>query len=278
MTEWAWLDGKIVSKSAAVISGFDEGFMLGRGLFETMRCYKGRIFLLHEHLKRLIKSSSVLGMKAPSFKLLREAVLAVVEANASCDVSVRLNVSECHRKTKVFVFTRKLPQSYLKKRKKGFSAILIENERIGETPVNNIKSLSRAFYARLKGIAEKKGFDEAIFLNSKGEVAEGTRTNIFAVVDSKILTPKVSCGCLPGITRKAVIGMLKNMGHCVREERIFPQELLSSSELFLTNSLIGVMPLVKIGSKKIGSGGAGVFTRKIMKTYQERVEKECRIR
>ena len=104
--EWVYLDNKIVSQSKGLIPGFDEGFLVGQGLFETMRCYEGKIFSLERHLRSLIKSCPVLDIEAPSRERLEKAVLSVIQRNHLTNASLRLNVSKKKEGSRVFVFAR----------------------------------------------------------------------------------------------------------------------------------------------------------------------------
>ncbi len=117
-----------------------------------------------------------------------------------------------------------------------------------------LKCTSRLLYERAQEEAKAKGFNEAIILNKKGNLAEASRANIFFVLRHELFTPALLCGCLNGITRKAIMDLAKIYKIKVNEGNFLPQALLGSDEAFLTNSLIGVMPLRKIGKKKIGRG------------------------
>ena len=276
--EWVYLDNKIVSQSKGLIPGFDEGFLVGQGLFETMRCYEGKIFSLERHLRRLIKSCPVLDIEAPSRERLEKAVLSVIQRNHLTNASLRLNVSKKKEGSCVFVFARRLSLPSLAQYKKGFSVALYEDERIGLSILNGVKSLNHYFYSRLSHRARREGYDEALFLNCRGEVVEGSRTNIFLVKGHKISTPGFSCGCLPGVTRAIVIELLKRLKIPVTERKVFPQELIRQDELFMTNSLIEVMPVTRLEKQPVGTGRAGRVTKEIMAAYKKEVEKECFLR
>lgn len=272
--DWIWLDNKIVHKKDARISGFDEGFLYGQGLFETMRCYRGKVFALDRHLKRLIQSCPVLGMEAPQKRKLEKAVYSVIRKNHLKDAYLRLNVFKHFHGTCIFVFAGKLSLPTECHYKKGFSVMLSKEEGIGISVLNGVKSLNHYFYVRLSNLAKQKGFNEAFFLNSHGEVVEGSRTNIFLVKNKKVLTPHLSCGCLPGITRGLVIETLKRLSIPLAECKIYPKELLRQDEIFVTNSLIGVMPVTRIDKRRVADGKVGAVTKLVMKAYEKIVEHE----
>jgi branched-subunit amino acid aminotransferase/4-amino-4-deoxychorismate lyase len=212
-----------------------------------------------------------MGLKAPSRQRLRKAVKCLIETNRIKNAALRLNVFKQKRGLGLFVFSRKLKAAH----PLGFRVVLFKEERIAASVLNSVKSLNRYFYSRLSLAARQKGFDEALFLNSRGEVVEGARTNIFLVKDCVLFTPKVSCGCLPGVTRKEVLRLAKILKIPAQEKKILPQELKSADEIFLTNSLIGVMPVVALDKKPVGKAKLGVVTDKIKKAYQKEVVKAC---
>jgi branched-subunit amino acid aminotransferase/4-amino-4-deoxychorismate lyase len=146
------------------------------------------------------------------------------------------------------------------------------------SPLSGVKSLNRPFYQGLTRWARRKNCDEAFFLNTRGELVEGARTNIFLIKGSNVKTPALSCGCLPGVTRSVVIKILKKMGYSFRQAKIRSSELFSGDEIFVTNSLIGVMPVTRLDGKRVGSGFAGSLTRRVKKAYEKEVEKRCHLR
>lgn len=276
--DWIWLDKKLVPEKEAKASCLSEGLLYGQGLFETMRCYRGKVFALDRHLKRLIHSCPVLGIEAPQEKNLKKAVNSVVRKNHLKDAYLRLNVFKHSHRTRIFVFARKLSLPAGRQYKKGFSVILSNEERIGVSVLNGIKSLNHYFYIRLSDLAKQKGFDEAFFLNSHNEVVEGSRTNIFLVKNKKVLTPHLSCGCLPGITRGVVIEALTRLRVPLVERKIHPRELFRQDEIFVTNSLIGVMPVTRIDKERVGDGKVGALTKLVIEAYEKIVEQECFLR
>ena len=245
------------------------------GLFETMRCYNGKVFALGRHLDRLVRSCPVLGMKAPSRKALEKAVKAAIAKDRLIDAALKLEVFKSGKRNRIAVFKRRFSPPTAAGYKKGFSIVLFRDEKIAPSVVNSVKSLDRHFYQRLAERARKAGFDEAIFLNAGNEVAEGSRTNIFLVKGRMVTTPRLASGCLPGVTRAIVLRLLKKLKVVVEERRISPEELLGQDEIFLTNSLIEVMPATRLDKKVVGTGKPGRLTQKIMDMYKKEVEKEC---
>jgi len=117
------------------------------------------------------------------------------------------------------------------------------------------------------GQAQDKGFDEALILNSRGFIAEAARSNIFLVKGDALFTPTLSCGCLAGITRKVVFDLAKRNNIKIYEGRFILKDLYEADEAFLTNSLMGVMPLVAVEKHLIKKGLRGKITGYFIKKY-----------
>ncbi len=147
--KFAYLDGGMVEKDRALLAATEPCVLIGHGLFETMLCVNGCVFALQEHLDRLKKSCPVVGIKAPSKSLLVDAVVRVVKKNKLSDAALRLNLCVGKERTHIFIFARPLELIRDEKYKKGFSAILYKDERIGISKLNSVKSLNHYFYFSL---------------------------------------------------------------------------------------------------------------------------------
>jgi branched-subunit amino acid aminotransferase/4-amino-4-deoxychorismate lyase len=112
---------------------------------------------------------------------------------------------------------------------------------------------------------------ECIFLNSSGFLAEGSKSNLFFIRKGRVFTPSVDCGILPGITRQKVIDLLTGQGIVVQEGRYGFDEIVESDECFCTNSLMEIMPVVKIDDRQIGDGHPGKLSQFILIQYRESV-------
>jgi branched-chain amino acid aminotransferase len=122
--------------------------------------------------------------------------------------------------------------------------------------------------------ARAAGVDEAVLLNEKGFVAEGSSTNIFLISGQTLITPSIESGALPGITREAVLELAKSMGITTVVKQVELGELRTAAEVFLTNSILEIMPLTRLDNKPIGPGKPGPVTQQLMSSYRELVAKE----
>ena len=285
MAEIVYINGDLIPLSQARLSPFDHGFLYGYGLFETMRAYNGSIFRLDRHLARLHRSAQTLpiAFQPDSFDL-QKACYDILEANKLAEARLRLTLSAgegditpnpdtCTHAT-VFIAARRLvplpPESY----QSGFGAVLSSLRRNSQSPLSRLKTSCYMENVLARQEARAAGADEALMLNERGLVAEGSISNIFLVKGKLLLTPSVESGALPGITREVVLESAPSLGLEAIEKEVTLAELVEAEEAFLTNSIIEIMPLTRFGDKAIGTGKPGALTQHLMSTYQQLVHND----
>jgi branched-chain amino acid aminotransferase len=151
------------------------------------------------------------------------------------------------------------------------------NARRNEYAITSgIKTLSYTESVLALAQAKLAGADDAIFLCTAGHVSEATASNLFAVIDDTLVTPALSCGVLPGITRAAVLELAQSLSLDTSEREVPEAELALASEIFLTSSIREIAPVVRIATTAIGAGRAGPITRKLIDAYAALVRDECR--
>ena len=283
MNEIVYLNGKLIPRRQARISALDYGFLYGYGLFETMRAYGGRVFRLDSHLNRLAQSARVLGISIEVLEL-KSAVMDTIQANKLSEARIRLTVSigegemtpdlsTCNRPT-VLILAENYQPYPGRVYRKGFRAVVSNIRRNSQSPLSRLKSTSYLESILARQEARAAGVDEALCLNEKGFLAEGSMSNIFLVADGILKTPGYESGILPGITRQTVLELAPKLGIDTLECDIRLDELFQAQEAFLTGSLIEVMPLTEIGGKLIGSGKPGSVTKRLMAAYRKLVLNE----
>jgi branched-subunit amino acid aminotransferase/4-amino-4-deoxychorismate lyase len=289
MAELVYLNGSLLPRSQAHISVFDHGFLYGYGLFETMRAYHGKIFLLERHLERLLSASEILGLGSRlNAAELGKACMDTLAANGLESARLRLTVSRGEVNSfpgpgpgdnpTVLVtasdYSPPPPESY----DRGFRVGVASFPRCSQSPLLRLKSTSYLLNIRAKLEAEAAGLDESLLLNELGLITEGSISNIFFVTStSSLVTPPVASGLLPGITRQVIMELAGSSGIEAAESKVKLADLRRFKEAFLTNSLIEIMPLVEVRdntgqSISIGSGNPGPVTRRLMAAYREMVE------
>ena len=211
----------------------DDGFSFGIGAFETMSVLDGRAVLLDAHLERLNTTLERLGIGT---RIRRSDVLEMTRGGALDGRALKIEVSE--RNT---VFSDR-PNPYDDARRaRGFRLSISDIRRNETSPFTYMKSLQYGDSIMEKRRAMREGFDEPLFLNSRGEVCEGATTNIFFVREGRIATPPVGCGMLLGITRAYVMDRFD-----VEERIIRPEDMEDYEGCFITNSLMGAMAVSSI--------------------------------
>ncbi|PGH20022.1 4-amino-4-deoxychorismate lyase [Fusobacterium polymorphum] len=237
----------------------DEGYSFGLGLFETILLYKGKLVFLDEHLARINKSIENLALNID--KLEKNEVFQYLNNNKNTlEYEVlKIVLSE---KNRLFL---KREYTYTKKDyEKGFSLNISEVRR-NETSIFTFhKTLNYGDNILEKRKSKKLGYDEPIFLNSKNQITEGTTSNIFAVVGGKIYTPNLSCGLLNGIIRQYIVS-----NYDIIESEIDLEFLNNADEIFLTNSLFGIMPVNNLEKKVFKSQK---ISKEIFNSYKKYIK------
>lgn len=268
--EVVFINGSMVPKEDAKVSVFDRGFLYGDGVFETVRIYDGKPFMIDEHVTRLLQ-----GLKTVRFQKLPAGLKVhsekVIEANSVKNGVMRIEVTRGEMPTNesTVVITARETIPYAEELyNKGFRAIISRIRKDHRSPICNIKSANFLIFILAKDEAADAGVDEAILLNNEGFIAEGSVSNLFILKGDNLFTPSLESGILPGITRQVVIKVSEEMGLKVKELKIRPEELYDADEAFLTNSLMEVMPLVEVDKRPVGNGLPGKVTMKLRKRYQ----------
>jgi branched-chain amino acid aminotransferase len=277
---FVYLNDKLVPRAEAVVSVFDHGFLYGDGVYETMRAYDGVVFMLDEHLVRLHRSASMIGLALPLDAVrMKGAVYDTLGANSVRNAYVRLTASRgrgpvgldpdlCPAPTFV-IFAEEMKEYPKTFYVEGITTIISATRRNLREAINpQIKSLNFLNNILAKIEAKKADAYEALMLNVSGHIAEGTISNIFFSRNGVLCTPAVTCGILDGITRNIVLGLAAREGLTVREGEFTRDDIYGASEVFLTNTTMEVMPVSRIDGVRYGVGKTARHLRKI---YREEV-------
>ena len=269
---YVWINGSIVPTDQARLSPFDHGFTVGDGVFETLLGRGGRPFTLRRHWQRLATACEALGIAVPSMEVMRQALLEVMQANGLQDARLRFTISSGEGPpssekggcppTMVAVAT---PVPAWPGSSPVVTVPWTRNER---GALAGLKCTSYAENVRALMYARTRGAGEAILANTKGELCEGTGSNIFVVHEGGVLTPPLHSGCLPGITRALVIEACRAASVSI-EERTLPLSILDSvEEVFITSSTRGVHPVSAINGRALNHV-PGSLTREAAQAYAE---------
>jgi branched-subunit amino acid aminotransferase/4-amino-4-deoxychorismate lyase len=258
------MNGHLLAASEARISPLGEGFLFGRGLFETIKVLGGRPVFFQDHADRLGRSAGALGLPIlSSAKELRRRCDQLIAANKLGEGSLKIVVFDDAGSSGELIMTRAGLYS-LELYLRGFR---LKTVRVGRVAagVRGMKTLSYLENVTAKRAAQASGFDEALFFDPAGTVLEGATSNVFAVKDDVALTPPLGSGILPGIARANVMRIL-GQGR-VREGTLLLSELLEAEEMFVTNALLGVMPVACIDQSTYDLN-RHPFTKALMEKYR----------
>lgn len=158
--------------------------------------------------------------------------------------------------------------------RRGVRAILATGRRNDLSAIAGIKQTGYLEAVVALEEAKARGADDAIFLDTRGHLAEATTSNLFLVTGRELRTPPLACGILGGVTRSAVMEVAAAAGYAVREEELFPEALHGADEAFLTASNREIVPLVEVDGQRIGSGEPGPVTRELHERYRALVRRE----
>ena len=290
MEELVYLNGSLIPRSKAKVSAFDHGFLYGYGLFETMRAYNGKVFLLGRHLKRLFESAELLGLDGALAGIdLERACFDVLKGNNLKDARMRLTVTRGDAgafpgmrqdaAASVLITATAYTPLPAEAYEKGYKALISSFRRDSGSLLSGLKSTGYLLSVLAKKEAVDAGMDEALLLNERGFIAEGSISNVFFVAHGELFTPPAESGILPGITREAVLELATGSKIRAAEADIRAEDLSRFDEAFLTNSVLEIMPLVAVRDKagktvSFGSGKPGEITKRLISAYREMVARE----
>jgi branched-chain amino acid aminotransferase len=276
-----FLNDQIVEQDQATLSISDSGFLYGMGLFETLRAASGRIFALSDHLDRLLSSAGKLAIPCPFDKPWFESALhRVLQANELTDARIRLTLSpgsirqnDSPQPTVLITTTafQAYPREYYDK---GIRVILSDYRQNPADPTTGHKTTS--YFSRLFALqaAHRKNATEALWFTTDNYLAEGCISNVFLVKNSAIQTPSLDTPVLPGIARTHLCRLAAGESISLSESHLTIKELLSADEVFLSNVIMGVMPIVGIEAHTVGEGKVGPVTKKFMEAFDRLVASE----
>ena len=241
-----WLDGRLGDDTSLSVPVTDRSLLVGDGVFETLAIVPdvngARAFALTRHLRRLARACATAGIPVPLETTARVAVDAVLDAYARTSGRLRGRLRITATGSGHLLITATTAPS-----PKASVSVLtspwVRNER---SPIAGVKSTSYAENSYALRWAQSAGADEAVMANTRGALCESTTANVFVVIGGEILTPPLSSGCLPGVTRDVLLD------HGIGVERDLAIRVLADAdEVFLTNSLRGVLAVRVIDERTL---------------------------
>ena len=283
-----WMNGKLVPFKNAKVHVLTHALHYSTSIFEGIRCYDtpdgSAIFRLPEHVDRFFNSAKMYSMKMPySKKKITDAIVNTVKANKLKQCYIRplayygygtMGLTPTNNKVDVSIscWEWKMGESKAGKfsgAKCKISKWIRIDSKSQPMQAKSAANYSNAALARMEAL--NAGYDEAIMLNNKGHVAEGSAENIFVVKNGKITTPPLDADILDGITRDSAIKLLKSKKIKVVERNLKVNDLLKADEIFMTGTAAEVKSVTRVNKTKIGNGKIGEFTKELQELFMDTV-------
>jgi len=291
-----WLDGGLVDARGPHLNVTDRGFQLGDGVFETARARRGVVIELDEHLERLRQGCLALGLNLTvSDDQLVDGIAELLAAEgldgagesggAVGDAALRITVTRGPLERRgllpagfedlaatVALQCWPYAQPAAELLEHGIRAVSSAIRRDPASPLSGVKTTSRADYVYARLEAARAGADDALFLTIEGTLSEATAANLFVVAGSTLATPPLTAAILAGTTRTWLIAHAERLGLVLAEVDLRPAELVAADEAFLTGSVAGIVPLVSLDGRPVGSGRPGPRTRVLRQAREDWID------
>jgi branched-chain amino acid aminotransferase len=284
-TEKIWFNGKLVPWHDAKVHVLAHGLHYGTGVFEGMRSYQtaegAAVFRLDAHLERFFQSAAVYDIGIPySAQQLADATLEVVRVNKLENSYIR-PIAFFDAST-LSVWTKECPVSvaiagfpsgaYLAGGLDGGVRVTISSIR--KFPSNAMPATGKACGQYINSVravqeAQRRGYDEAILLNQRGEVSEGSGENVFVVKDGAAITNDADADILMGVTRATILELAKDLKIPTRVQNLTVHDLMTADEIFFSGTAVEVTPVRELDGKTIAAGKPGPITKKIQTRFFE---------
>lgn len=279
MQALANLNGAQMPLAEVMVPAMDRGFLFGDAVYEVLRVYQGRPFLLAEHMQRLERSLESIRIAGVDVARMQQRVLETIAAGKFQEALVYIQVTRGSAPTRSHVFpagatpleffyVQDFTDTYVEQRTRGAAVITLPDIRWDRCDIKSTNLLANILAAQA---AKEANCAEAVFVEADGTLSEGCRTSLFGVLDGKVLTAPNSNAILPGITRSLVLRIAAQAQVEVREHMLKKEDLTRVSELFLTGTTSEVLPIVTVDGKPIGAGKPGPVTQRLQEAYRQAV-------
>ncbi|MBI3835110.1 MAG: aminotransferase class IV [Planctomycetes bacterium] len=284
MTATVYFNGQFMSANDARASVFDGGWLHGAGLFETMRAQNGRVFRLEAHIERLRNSAKTilqpleresLPSAAICEELLTRNMLDAARVRLTVTAGSMLEGGEGGLSPTVCLTAAPLSEYPAELDETGVQVAVCEYKVSPNDPIAPHKTTS--YLPRLLGLREARRARcvEALWFTTRHTLAEGCISNVFVVRGGTLATPPLDTPVLPGITRGIVLDLARKEGIESEETDLGIHDVLNADEVFITNSIMQVLPVVRVEKSEISGSRVGEMTGRISKAYRALVKSEC---
>ena len=284
-----YVNGTISPADSAVIPVYDHGFVYGEGVYETLRTYNRVPFLYERHVRRLRASAGHLHLDVPFddaalARWIGETMAAAGEiGEAYVRVLLTRGVGELTYDVRatptpsLVIFVKPLDEPPARVFSDGIRISLVPILRNHPGSVNPIiKSNNLLNNALAMQEAYRRGAEEGLMCNYRGEISECSQSNFFMVREGVVLTPRSEAGLLEGVTRAFLFEVGGDIGIEVRDETLWPADLETADEMFITSTTRELSPVTRLDDRVIGNGKPGPITLKLLDGYRRRAHQLTR--
>ncbi len=270
----AMIQDKILPLADLAPAHLDRGTYFGDGVYEVLRSYNGKIFVLEDHLARFANNLVAIAITGVDIKQIHSRILKAFDTAGLANAKIYFHITrgsaprshtyDADLKPNFFLTVTELPDdSELKA-----NGIAVSTHPDWRWKRCDIKSLNLLPNVLARADAAKKGCEEAILVDEAGLITEGAGSAFFAIFAKTLQTTPLSANILPSITRAFVIKAAKNIGLKVVEKSLTPQQATSADELFIAVTTKDIVPVVKFDDKPIGDGTPGQSTNLLIQNFQ----------
>lgn len=264
-----WIDGRVVDPDERAVSAIDHGLTVGDGVFETAKVVGNEVFALTRHAERLDRSLGGLGLPAADRSVIESGIAAVLDPPIELGRvrwTVTAGIGPLGSDRGDGGFTYIVTATPVPPPTVSTGVVVVPWTRNEKAATAGLKTTSYAENVVALAYAKERGGGEAIFANTRGELCEGTGSNIFVVLGDEIVTPPLSSGALAGVTRELVLQWCREDGIPIREQDLPIEVLQEADEVFITSSTRDVMPVDRVDDRTLEVGrmtrqAAESFTR-----------------
>ncbi|HUF50070.1 MAG TPA: D-amino-acid transaminase [Longimicrobiales bacterium] len=278
-----YLNGRYIDHGDATIPVDDRGFLFADGIYEVIRVYNGMPFLAEAHVQRMRNGLAALRISDTGVRDIDAIMRQLIDANSVSDGTVYIQITRGVAPRRhafpapdvpptVYVLAKTFVQYPAEYFTRGVAAVTVPDTRWSRCDIKSIALLPNVLANQF---AHEAGAFEALFIRD-GVLIEGSHSNLFAVLDSTLMTYPASNYILAGITRTFVIELARELGITVAEAPILWEQLPDLDELFLSGTTTEVLPISHVDGRPVGSSAPGPITRRLQQAFADRTAKMTR--
>jgi len=247
---------EVVEAGARILAAGQVGLLSGWGVFSTLRVTRGIPFAFERHWERMKRDAATLGVPFPDDReAVRASILELIEANHAAEATLRLVVvrnrggiweGPSERAFEFIALT-----TGVKNWGRGVKLAVHEQARHAASRFRGVKMTSWAMNLTMLEEAQRRGYDEVLLLNERGEIAECTSANVFIATGGEVLTPPLDSGCLPGVTREILLGSVRVPDIPVRERVLTLEDVAHADGVFITSTTRNLLPVDSIEGRPV---------------------------